>query len=212
MEEHTSQSTEGATEEAPQEEHAATEEQEQTPKLNVDHRSQLEKMSDEELAELFAKKEEAASFMEALQRSKADYENYRKRQERDRASFLKYANQDILKSLLNVMDNLVRAIQSAQDAEIEKNFYEGICLVQKELEKTMQDAGVKEIDSKGQPFNPNYHEAISQMPSAEHPEMTVLQEFDKGYLYHDRVLRPSKVIVSKKPDVPEEQNEESSEN
>lgn len=173
----------------------------------IDYRSQIENMSDEDLQKLFEKSNESSSYIELLQRTKADYENYRKRQERDRTNFLKYANQDILKQLLNVIDNLHRAIDLGKQVEVDKNFFEGICLVQKELEKTLQDNNVKEIESKGKPFNPNFHEAVSQIESADHPEMTVLEAFDKGYAYHDRVLRPSKVVVSKKPAVSEENSD-----
>lgn len=165
----------------------------------INYRVRLEKMTDEELAILFTSKEDVATYTDALQRSNADYENYRKRQERDRSTFLKYSNQDILKKLIDVMGNFARAIDSVKEADVDKNFFDGICLVQKELEKTVLDSGVKEIKSKGQAFNPNYHEALSQVESPDHPEMTVIDEFEKGYLYHDRVLRPSKVIVSKKP-------------
>ena len=173
----------------------------------VDFRSQVDSMSDEELQTLFDKAQESANYLDMLQRTKADYENYRKRQERDRATFLKYANQDILKQLLNVMDNLRRAIDQGKQSEVDSNFFEGICLVQKELEKTLQDNSVSEIEAKGKAFNPNYHEAVSQIESADHPEMTVLEDFDKGYVYHDRVLRPSKVVVSKKPQVQSETEE-----
>ncbi|BBM83854.1 nucleotide exchange factor GrpE [Candidatus Uabimicrobium amorphum] len=176
----------------------------------VDFRQQVDAMNDEELQTLFEKANESANYLDMLQRTKADYENYRKRQERDRATFLKYANQDILKQLLNVMDNLGRAIELGKQSEVDSNFFEGICLVQKELEKTLQDNHVKEIEAKGKAFNPNYHEAVSQIESADHPEMTVLEDFDRGYVYHDRVLRPSKVIVSKQPQVQEQKEENES--
>lgn len=182
-----------------------TEESQQEQKEDkIDFRSQVDHMSEEELQTLFDKAQESANYLDMLQRTKADYENYRKRQERDRATFLKYANQDILKQLLNVMDNLRRAIDLGKQSEVDNNFFEGICLVQKELEKTLQDNNVSEIEAKGKAFNPNYHEAVSQIESADHPEMTVLEDFDKGYVYHDRVLRPSKVVVSKKPQVQSE--------
>ena len=186
----------------------AEESQKEEKENKVDFRSQVDSMSDEELQTLFDKAQESANYLDMLQRTKADYENYRKRQERDRATFLKYANQDILKQLLNVMDNLRRAIDQGKQSEVDSNFFEGICLVQKELEKTLQDNCVSEIEAKGKAFNPNYHEAVSQIESADHPEMTVLEDFDKGYVYHDRVLRPSKVVVSKKPQVQSETEEQ----
>lgn len=174
----------------------------------AEYRKILENMSDKNIETLFKKAEESDVYMDALQRSKADYENYRKRQERDRATFLKYANQDILRNLIATMDNLRRALDSVQTNSVDNSFVEGICLVQKELEKITRDNGVTPIESKGKPFNPTYHEAISQIENADFPEMTVLEEFDCGYLYHDRVLRPSKVVVSKKPVVSNETSDE----
>ncbi len=146
---------------------------------------------------LKAAQEETKSLQDRLLRVSAEFENYKKRSARETDSFRKYANESLLKALLPVMDNLELAIQSSGEEKSGSScILEGVELTRKELLKVLEKFGVKSIDSVGKPFDPNFHEAAMQEPSDQYPENTVAREFQKGYLLHDRLLRPSMVVVS----------------
>jgi molecular chaperone GrpE len=161
------------------------------------YKEQLQNMSDEEVENLFENAKKADLYLETLKRAKADYENYQKRVERDQQSFIQYANQDLLRQILGVMSHFEMALSSAQNIEVAQGFLDGVVLVQKELEKVLSNAGVTAIEAVGKTFSPSFHEAVQQIESKEHPPMTIIQEYEKGYMLHDRLLRPSKVVVSK---------------
>jgi molecular chaperone GrpE len=145
-----------------------------------------------------AAEEEARQNYDRLLRVSAEFDNYKKRTQRDMEDFRKYANEAILSELLTVIDNLERAIQSGKDSEGSINcLTEGVDLTMKELLKIFERFSVRQIDAVGRPFDPNFHQAVLQETSNEHPTNTVLQEFQKGYLLHDRLLRPAMVVVSK---------------
>ena len=145
-----------------------------------------------ELEKLFTRAEQAEFYLDSLQRTKADYENYQKRMERERQTIYRYANQDLLRRLIGVMDFLERAITSASGTTVNKSFFDGICLVQKELSKTLQDFGVKAVEAMGQRFDPSYHEAMRQQETKEHPDLTVIQELKKDIPYTSVCLEPAK--------------------
>lgn len=168
-------------------------------------------MSDEELQIVFETAAQSATFLETLQRTKADYNNYQKRMEREKNNIYKYANQDLLRSLLGVNDTFDRAIQSAEQAKVDKSFLEGMCMAQKDLMKVLEDYHVKEIEALEKKFDPTYHEALQRMESDKYPDMTVMQVYEKGFMFHDRVLRASKVVVSCKPKKKEEPKKETCE-
>ena len=176
-----------------------TQEKDDMKTKDVDYVRQLKKMNNKELKVLFEKAKNAESYLDSLQRTKADYENYQKRVERDRANTQKFANQQLLSQFLGVLDLLKRAIDSTPEAKVEKGFLDGICLVQKEFEKVLKDAGLVAIEAVGKNFDPAYHEALRQIETDEHPDMTVIQEFETGYMLHDRVIRASRVVVSRAP-------------
>ncbi len=132
--------------------------------------------------------------------AQADLENYRKRMRREREDELKYADASLLADLLPVVDNLQRAIQSAQQSDQSSGILEGVKLVEKQLIESMKRRGCVPIEAVGQPFDPNLHEAIMQQPTADAPPGTVVHETQVGYRLHERVIRPSQVIVSKPPD------------
>jgi molecular chaperone GrpE len=132
-----------------------------------------------------------------LLRLAAEFDNTRKRLEREREISLKYAEENILKELLPGIDNIERAMDQGREANNMKSLLEGVELTRNGLMATLEKYGVKAIDAIGEPFDPNIHEAIAmEETDAMEPNM-VLREFQKGYLYRDRLLRPSKVIVSK---------------
>jgi molecular chaperone GrpE len=127
----------------------------------------------------------------------ADFENTKKRLEREREISLKFAEENILKELLPGIDNIERAIDQGNEAGNLESLLEGVELTRNGLVATLEKFGVKAIESIGQPFDPNIHEALAmEETDALEPNM-VLREFQKGYFYKDRLLRPAKVIVSK---------------
>ena len=132
--------------------------------------------------------------------AQADLENYRKRVRRERDDELKFANAPLLTDLLPVVDNLQRALQSAEGSEQAGGIIDGIKLVEKQLLEAMKKRGCEPIAAEGQPFDPNFHEAILQQPSADVEPNTVLHVAQSGYKLFDRCIRASQVIVSKAPD------------
>lgn len=140
---------------------------------------------------------ERDQFKEKWTRALADHDNYRRRMQREMEEDRKYAALPLLKTLLPAFDGLDRAIMAATQSKNVDELIQGIQLTIKQLETALNGFGAKTIPALGQPFDPNLHEAISQIPSEEHPAMTVLQDVERGYMLHDRIVRPSKVIVSK---------------
>jgi len=126
----------------------------------------------------------------------AEMENLRKRMRRDYEDQLKYATMPLLKDLLPVLDNLQRAISAAGSNQAAAGLVEGVQMVVKQFEDTLQKHHCQPIPAEGELFDPNYHEAISQMPSEQYPEGVVAHQAVPGYQLHERVVRPSQVIVS----------------
>ena len=139
--------------------------------------------------------ERARALVDAL----ADIDNFRKRVYREMDDERKYQSVPILKSLLPVFDGLDRAVFAASQSKNFADLLNGVQMTIKQLETALAGHGAKTILAEGQPFDPNLHEAISQAPSTDHPPMTVLHDVERGYTLHDRVIRPSKVIVTIAP-------------
>lgn len=132
-----------------------------------------------------------------LLRTLADFDNYRKRTQREKQDEYRRGKEDVLRDLLPVFDNLERASSSMRpDADVAA-IATGVKMVIKLFEDTLSRIGGKRIAALGAPFDPNIHEAISQIESAEHPAGTIAQEFVPGYQFGERLLRPAMVAVSK---------------
>jgi molecular chaperone GrpE len=134
-----------------------------------------------------------------LLRAQAELENYRKRARRELDDSLRYAAMPLLRDLLPVIDNLGRALAAAEKSAEKSGLIDGVKLVAQSLEAVLARHDCKRIDALGKPFDPAFHEAISQQPSADHPPQTVLLVAQDGYTLHDRVVRPAQVIVSTAP-------------
>jgi molecular chaperone GrpE len=150
--------------------------------------------------QLEAAKQEAVQERDRLLRLSAEFENYKKRMNRQMDEFRKYANETLLKDLLSVVDNLERALStSVKDAgeTIQGSLIEGVEMTLNEILKILTKFNVTPIESLKKPFDPVFHEAVMQEESDDQPENTVINEFQKGYMIHDRLLRPSMVVVSK---------------
>ncbi len=130
-------------------------------------------------------------------RLSAEFDNYKKRSSRELADFRRFANESVFKKLLTVVDNLERALDSGEKHSDAASILEGIQLTHKELIKLFDTFHVKSLKSEGTAFDPAFHQAVTQQETDEHPDNTVINELQKGYLIHDRLLRPSMVVVSK---------------
>jgi len=132
-------------------------------------------------------------------RTLADIENLRKRTKKEIEDVKKYAITKLLKDFLPVVDNLRRAVEHVSEEEKKDNpFVEGVILVYKQFHDALEKNSVKSFDSLNEKFDPSKHEALQMIENDEVPENTVITEYEKGYLIGDRLLRPAKVIVSKK--------------
>lgn len=135
---------------------------------------------------------------ERLLRVSADFENYKKRTAREMQDLVKYANEKILKEMLTVVDNLERAIESASNHyDTNDPLIQGVYLTLSETLKILERHQVKPVVSLGEPFDPSFHQAMMQEEVQDQPPNTVVKELQKGYLIHDRLLRPALVAVSK---------------
>ncbi len=148
--------------------------------------------------DLSAAKSEAAESYERMLRIMAEFENYKKRAQRQMEDHRKYANESLIKELLSVVDNLERAIHASNGEKVEDtSVVEGVEMTLGEIMKLLKKYHVTPVDAHGKPFDPAYHEAVMQEASDAYPENTVTAELQKGYLLHDRLIRPAMVVVSK---------------
>lgn len=192
-----------------QDEEVEEESSEETPVS--DREQEAWQQSDETLAEatqettlepeesdLEVAQREAKENYDKFLRVYAEFENYKKRMEREKSEFLKYANEGLIKEMLVVIDNLDRAVaQARQNAETE-SLVEGVEMILRQIKEIMEKHGVRELRSLGEPFDPNLHEAMMHEVANDHDENTVIDEFQKGYVFKDRLIRPALVKVSKK--------------
>lgn len=164
-----------------------------------------DKAEQEGLAEL---KGQLVSEKDRVLRLSAEFENYKKRSQRESDEFKKFANETIFRQLLTVVDNLERAIFSAKDNSNEKGLLEGVELTYKEILKLFETFNVKPVEAENQLFDPNYHQAVTQEETDKFPENTVSKVLQKGYLLHDRLIRPAMVVVSKSVEKETKKNKE----
>jgi len=142
-----------------------------------------------------AGRQKEAELTNDLKRMAADFANYRKRNEAERAEFAKFAKSDLIAKLLDILDGYDRALATIPDELKGTAWVEGMWLIERKLRAILEAEGLEGIDSIGQPFDPYKHEAVAHVPSDE-PEGTVIQEHQKAYRLHDRVIRPALVTVS----------------
>ena len=157
--------------------------------------------SDEPYHEMEAKLEaavnEAKESYDRFLRVSAEFENYKKRSARQVEEFKKYANQALIKDLLPVVDNLELALKSStQSKGNHSGLVDGVDLTLKEVFKVFEKYHITPIDALGKPFDPKFHEAVMREESEEYTENTVINEMQRGYLIHDRLLRPTMVVVA----------------
>lgn len=130
-------------------------------------------------------------------RKQADFENYRKRMTREREEAVAYANQQLLLDLTSIIDDFERAIRSAEESRDYDAFHDGIVLIEKQFYGMLERKwGLSRFDSEGEPFDPQKHEAVTAEERADQDTQIVLEDYQKGYMLRDRVLRSAKVKVS----------------
>jgi len=164
-----------------------------TPATEVD--DQLQQLENA----LATAEQELALHRDAMLRMQAEMENLRKRLIRDLEKSRKFALERIMKDLLQVRDSMERGLETDAESATPQTLLEGQALTLKMLVKVMQDHDLELIDPMGKAFNPEFHEAMTVMPSDELEENTVMEVLQKGYKLHDRLVRPAMVVVSRKP-------------
>ncbi len=147
--------------------------------------------------DLEVKSEEARTTNDKYLRLAAEFDNYKRRSQRDQSDAIKFANEKLIKDLLPTLDNLERAIQSAQEQNSTGPLLEGIVLTHKQFLETLTKLGLQQISSLGEPFDPSKHQAVAQVESETAPSNSVIEEYQKGYFLHERIIRPAMVTVAK---------------
>ncbi len=140
--------------------------------------------------------EEIKAVQDRYFRLAAEFENYKKRVQKDQAEYTKYANERLLRELLPVLDNLQRALQHAQQSGGTNGLIEGVELTCKQYLEVLSRFGVRPIPSVGLPFDPALHQAVATVDPKGQAPNTIVEEYEKGYYLHDRVLRPATVTVA----------------
>ena len=149
--------------------------------------------SDSRIAEL---EKEVKELQDKLLRKAAEFENYKRRTENDQFNLITYAAESFITKLLPIVDDFERSMNHIDDLEKSKSVKDGIKLVYDKLHKLLNEQGVKKMQTKGEPFNVDYHDALMQRKDDSVPPHTVLEEIEPGYIYRDKVIRHAKVIVS----------------
>jgi molecular chaperone GrpE len=156
---------------------------------------------------LKVKEEEAKENYERYLRQVAELENFKKRTNREREEAIRFANETLVKDLLPIVDNLERAVVHSKDGANGKTLVEGIEMVLRGLFDVLAKHGVVQVSAVGQPFDPEKHEAMAQVEVETHKPNTIVDEYHKGYMFRDRLLRPALVSVAKPLESQEKKND-----
>ncbi len=149
---------------------------------------------DNETASWLDEKEELENRLLRLQ---ADFENYKKRMQKEKSALIQYANESLILDFLEILDNFDRAIDAMQDQKEVRTVINGVQLVQKQFHDTLEKKGAKPMVSIGELFDPNFHEALGVFQTDEESEDTIVEEFQKGYILNDKVIRHAKVKIAR---------------
>lgn len=142
------------------------------------------------------KDEQIEELTDRLKRTMAEFDNFRKRTEKEKSAMYEVGAKDIVERILPVVDNFERGLAAIPEAEEKSAFAEGMDMIYKQLLKTLEEAGVKPIEAVGQPFDPNFHNAVMHVDDENFGENVIAEEFQRGYLYRDSVVRHSMVKVA----------------
>jgi molecular chaperone GrpE len=169
--------------------------------VNLDQEESSEEEVDVEVVDaqtlaLEASRKLADENHERYMRVQADYDNFRRRSRQEKEDFAKYASVKLIEQLLPIVDNFERALSASKSVKDFDVLIKGIEMTAKQLEQVLESEGLKSIESVNQPFNPDFHQAIMQVESADHEEGVIVEEIQKGYKLKDKVIRPAMVKVS----------------
>jgi molecular chaperone GrpE len=158
-------------------------------------------LTPDQLEELKTRAAKAEENWDRYVRATADFDNFKKRAAREKQDAIRYANEGLLEKLVPVLDNFDAALTAAQttSGDSSQSLQTGVAMIFQQLKNALTEAGLEEVNAAGQKFDPNWHEAVSQKETDEVPEGQVVQQLRKGYKLRDRLVRPSTVIVAKKP-------------
>jgi len=170
----------------------------------------LDDLTKEDILELKKKAAERDTYLDQLLRTKAEFMNSQKRMVKESESTSQFAVQNLILDFLPELDNFDRALKLADSSKDIDKFVEGIKLIEEQLFKVLGKYGVESIETVGKPFDPNLHEAVMEEENNEMPHHTIIAEFQRGFLLKERVIRPSKVKVSKRT-IEEDESDESKE-
>jgi molecular chaperone GrpE len=176
----------------PVEQVEATEEHPETKEIPLENMKKAELL--EKVREI---KETADKNYDFYMRSLAEIENLKKRFQKDKSDLIKYSNESLIKQLLEVIDNLEKAISACEDENSLGAVKEGVELTLKGLLDSLEKAGLHQVEAEGKPFDPNFHAAILEQEDNTSDPGMVIQELQKGYILNERLIRPAMVIVSK---------------
>jgi len=142
---------------------------------------------------------EKAELQDMLLRRQADYDNFRRRSEREKAETREFAAMSAVEALLPILDDFERSLRAAPADEAARDYTQGVALIHQRLIETLSKLGLEPIPSAGQPFDPNLHNAIQKEEREDVADQTVIEEYQRGYFFRGRLLRPSMVKVAVKP-------------
>jgi molecular chaperone GrpE len=155
---------------------------------------------DELQKRLDEKNKEYEELYDRFLRATADFENFKKRAEKEKIDRIKFANEDLVRELLPIVDNLERALASSESSKDTESIRKGIEIILEQVLKTLKKFGLVSYASLGEKFDPTRHEAVEQVESTEHEASTIIHELQKGYFLNGRLLRPALVTVTKHPE------------
>ena len=189
--------------EAQQEEEVPEETDEEVETEEAEETEDVEKKI--EADPLFLAQEEAAMYKDRWMRLAAEFDNYKKRTAREFETLVQSASEDVIRDLLPILDGVERALAHGEEGDTESDgFQEGVKMIMEQFPRVLHNRNLEKIETVGEPFDPNVHEALMQMPSETHDEGIVADVVENGYRLGEKVLRPAKVIVSQGK--PEESN------
>jgi molecular chaperone GrpE len=210
-EEQRAEATEGA-----ETEHDAPREEEKGRKHDKKKRARQVYIGEDRLRELEEKSKKADEYYGHYVRAIADIDNLRKRTQRDKEDFVKYANERLLSEVIPILDNFERAFTAGEEVPATHNFAVGVEMILKQLREVLARYGVEELHPEGEPFDPAKHEAAEPVQTTEHPDNTVLEVLQRGYMLNGRVVQPAVVRVAVNPtpaeanEAPDDENDSSS--
>jgi molecular chaperone GrpE len=153
----------------------------------------------DEIEQLKTQAAKAEENWDRFVRLTADFDNYKKRAARERQEAVSFANENLLVKLLPVVDAFEMALAATTTDPAAQSLQAGIVMIFNQIKSVLAEAGLEEIDANGKPFDPNFHEAVSEQETKDIPEGRVLRQIRKGYKFRNRLIRPAGVIVAKKP-------------